>query len=358
MNATSIRIGAVIASRLQPVAAALTAYFADLNQAGGIYGRRVDLRIVECPDFNCAATLQHFVDRETPVALIASLSGSANVEIAALASGSRIPMIGAMAPDAPADAVLMRYAFFLCPGLFDQARALAALAVQSPAAVHGRAVVITPGDSMHRVAAAVLEECRLPAREVVVDPEHFDFDTLVENLKREGVQDVFLLAPAGIAARLRAAAQRQSWTPDFFVPASLAADFFDRQQPASGHVFLAYPVSPDADTDAARAEYRQFASAHGLPADHVAAQWTAIAQAKALSEALRRAGRDLTTEKLINALEGLADFPTGLTHAVTWGPRRRIGAMGAYIVAASPEGFVVKGWVEPDINLRHPSGEN
>jgi hypothetical protein len=52
-----------------------------------------------------------------------------------------------------------------------------------------------------------------------------------------------------------------------------------------------------------------------------------------LEEALKRAGRDLSRAKLIGALENLFSFETTVTPAVSYGPSRRIGAMGGYVVA-------------------------
>lgn len=66
-------------------------------------------------------------------------------------------------------------------------------------------------------------------------------------------------------------------------------------------------------------------------------------------EALKRAGQDLTREKLIAALESLYDFETGATPRLTFGPNRRIGAMGSYIVTidAVEKQFVDAGrWVD------------
>ena len=51
-----------------------------------------------------------------------------------------------------------------------------------------------------------------------------------------------------------------------------------------------------------------------------------------IKEALKRAGHDLTREKLITALEGLYDYDTGLTPRITFGPNKRVGAAGAHII--------------------------
>ncbi len=73
-------------------------------------------------------------------------------------------------------------------------------------------------------------------------------------------------------------------------------------------------------------------SKYKFPARHVAAQLSTLAAAKVLTEALQRGGKDLSREKLVTSLEGLYDFETGLTPRITFGPNRRVGAAGAYIV--------------------------
>jgi ABC-type branched-subunit amino acid transport system substrate-binding protein len=65
----------------------------------------------------------------------------------------------------------------------------------------------------------------------------------------------------------------------------------------------------------------------------MAALVSAYGGLKILAEALKRAGSDVSREKLIDILEGFYDYPTGLTPPITYGPNARVGAMGAYIVA-------------------------
>ena len=42
-------------------------------------------------------------------------------------------------------------------------------------------------------------------------------------------------------------------------------------------------------------------------------------------------------DKLITTLEGLYEYDTGLMPRITFGPNRRIGALGAYVVTIDPE---------------------
>jgi hypothetical protein len=52
-----------------------------------------------------------------------------------------------------------------------------------------------------------------------------------------------------------------------------------------------------------------------------------------LVEGLRRAGKELTREKLVAALEGFYEYQVGLLPPLTFHANRRIGALGAHVVS-------------------------
>ena len=62
------------------------------------------------------------------------------------------------------------------------------------------------------------------------------------------------------------------------------------------------------------------------------AHTVAFASAKIFVEAAKDSGKQLTRNSLIASLETLRDFKTGVVPPVTFGPNRRIGATGSYIV--------------------------
>lgn len=84
-------------------------------------------------------------------------------------------------------------------------------------------------------------------------------------------------------------------------------------------------------------KFRALAQKYQLPAKHVAAQISAYAAAQLFVEGLKVASRDLSREKLITSLERLFEYQTGLTHSLTYGPNRRVGASGAHIVGVDLE---------------------
>ena len=61
------------------------------------------------------------------------------------------------------------------------------------------------------------------------------------------------------------------------------------------------------------------------------------ARSRPSSPAKLFSGKDLSRERLITTLEGLYEYETGLIPRITFGPNRRIGALGAYIVTIDPE---------------------
>jgi len=75
-----------------------------------------------------------------------------------------------------------------------------------------------------------------------------------------------------------------------------------------------------------------------------------LAGAEILGEALKRAGRDLTRDKLIEELETLHGFATGYAPPVTYTPTRRLGARGAYVLKLDLTGQTLGAgeWVEAE----------
>ena len=102
-----------------------------------------------------------------------------------------------------------------------------------------------------------------------------------------------------------------------------------------GRIFAAYPqLQPElGGVD----EFEDFLQRHKLGSDHRLIQISAYCSAKVLEDALTRAGRNLTREKLILSLEQFHDFRTGMLPGITFGPNRRIGSTKAEIVCVDLE---------------------
>jgi ABC-type branched-subunit amino acid transport system substrate-binding protein len=161
---------------------------------------------------------------------------------------------------------------------------------------------------------------------------------------------VVYLGPRHLIQPLLDAATRASWRPAFYLSGVLAGPgLFDLSPSFAGTIVLALPYLPDDMTRAGQEQYERLRAAGGLPRHHQAAQMAALTAAKVLEEGIRRCGRELSRAKLIDELERLNEFPTGFSRPLTFGPNRRIGSTGAYLLTMDPAAKRLQpsgGWVE------------
>jgi hypothetical protein len=66
-------------------------------------------------------------------------------------------------------------------------------------------------------------------------------------------------------------------------------------------------------------------------------------------EGLRLSGRQLSREKLLQSLADLNDFDPGIGPRIAFGPSRRMGALGAYVVGIdfARKTFTAGEWLVP-----------
>jgi ABC-type branched-subunit amino acid transport system substrate-binding protein len=341
------------------VRAALAAYFDDINRKGGIFNRRILLQPAESsesPDERVKAIREH-IERNQVFALACAFMAGADEQIASLVNEKEIPLVGALTPNPQLSLPLNQYAFYIYPGLTNQSQALAVFATQRYAARLPRAAIIHGDDKPARDAAAatikLLREFGWKEAEAIeVSREQFNAETLAQNLGGKSAEIVFLLVEGESQKDFIRQARKINWNPVYFIPGQLAArEILESPQSIGAQVLLSLPTLPLDLTPDGSAEYQKLALSYRLPAKHRANQLTALASAKILVEALKRAGRDVSRQKLIEALEGLYQFKSSFTPPITYNPNRRVGSLGAYIVAIDREGrgpAPVSGLIEPE----------
>ena len=161
----------------------------------------------------------------------------------------------------------------------------------------------------------------------------------MSDFNRKGIDTVFFLGSGPEANAVLKEAEAVGWTPAFYTLGSLVgrnvADTVSVRM--KDKVFFAFPTVPADVSAAGAAEYSGLLQRNKLNSTHAAAQASAIAAARILVHALERCGKDLSRERLITTLEGLYEYDTGLMPRITFGPNRRIGVLGAYVVTIDPE---------------------
>lgn len=346
LSETTITVGTILPQHgaLAEIGVALkdvlTAYFASLNDKGGIYNRRVELQTIDAgvDAATTEANVRAAVAKGEIFALVSGLSAGADRELAAVAREAEIPSLGAVTLLTQTNAQEDRNLFYLLPGASQQARALVNFAAKTPELKKSKLAIVHSENALALAAAAAVEDQARKLGWSSVTKKTFSserFDAAIAGaLKAEGVQAVVFLGPGG-ETEFVSAASAMNWAPHVFLLGALTTKGLAQSVPSSfkDRVFLAFPTVPSDVVPAGLAELRALEEKYKLPPGHTASKLSAFAAAKIFTEALKRAGRDLSREKLVTSLESLYEYDTGVTPSITFGPNRRVGSMGSYVVS-------------------------
>jgi ABC-type branched-subunit amino acid transport system substrate-binding protein len=361
LTAESIEVGVplptnpALAETGQAIRQVITAYFDELNAQGGIYNRKIKLHFTETSGTDTTAGLRATITQNQVFAFVGGLSAGADKQISTLAREEEIPFIGPATLLPQAEQPPNRYIFYLLPGMSEQASALVNFADQQFGLKKQRSAILFPTTELSTAAGeAAFERAKQAApNEVVKAPYEsgsFDASRLAQQLKTDGTTAVFIFGTHSEVDAFIQAANALQWTPYVFSLGVFTTGELANSLPASfsKKVFLSFPTVPgDVKADGV-AEYTALMEKHKLQRKHTAAQLATLAAAKIFVEALKRAGADLSREQLITAVESLYEYETGFTPKLIFGPNRRVGAAGAYVITIDSEKkqFVpASGWV-------------
>lgn len=331
--------------------AVMDAYVDELNAAGGINGRVVELDVIpfaDSPD-GPLANLEAAVAESGTFALLSPYSVGIEAELARFAETAQLPVIAPYSLRPPSNIALDQYTFYLFAGDGQLMRVLVEAVADANAGTDPGVTLLGPDlEDVHTLVKAVTSQARRrswqdPAT-LYYEPDAFDANALAGQLRDMGV--LFFFGSAEELETLLAALAEADSVPLVAVPASrVTRSLFDAPAAFDGRILSAYPRSPSDVTDSGRQAYLALRAEHELAGDHASAQLAVLAAAETFAEAAMRAGRHLSRESLVRALETLREFETGLTPALTFSLNRRVGALGGYVVRVDlDEGtFVAEG---------------
>lgn len=286
----------------------IAGYFDDINKQGGLFGRRLKLEAIDAtaPSKNIAAALSG------PIFSVVGASWSPDDQaFDDLVAAERIPLVTPFATTVESRSAVS--AFFIFPDLESQVLALIDFASERAGKNATHIALVHDGSKLADAAATAAARHCTSIGWSVAKRISGDADLLLL------IGDVDVSA---IAATIK--------SPQILIAgASISGSLFELKGKT---VFVAVPTVPGDISEEGKAEIESFATRHQLSQAHRAAEIAAYASVKIFVEALRRGGRDVTREKLIASLEHLYGFATGVTPAITYGPSRHVGTIGAYIV--------------------------
>ena len=321
---------------------ALDAYFKEINSQGGIYNRRVEL-VVEDSKGDAAGTLEatrRLIERQGVFAMIGSFEPQESNTANEFLEQNQVPLIGPVTLSPRMPAVPNLYVFYFLPSFGDQARALvdfiALKSAQSEKPARVKLGVVHADSAFDLDALAGLKaQAKLHSMEIAgelpfrgaspsaeaavramarLKPDYIfffggseDFTAFGQEMDRQNVESGLVSSTVMIG---RGA---------FTIPASVAK-----------RTFLANPSSLPTPSDLN--EFITVMQKAGVQVRSPAFQSVAFAAAKVFVEAIKASSRNLTRAELVRALEQLRNFNTGVLPPITFGPNRRVGAAGSYVV--------------------------
>ena len=324
------------------VKALLDAYFEEANKQGGIYGRKFRLISFDpgTAESGSREHIERLIEEHRPFAFVAGMITGIESDVVQSCEKSRVPLIGPLTPLAETGASAERNVFYLLSGIEQQAIALVDYSKNhAVGAATSLTIAFSQSSASPELIAAVEQRCkRSRVVSTTVDLGKEPLNRLVENLSRSKSNTVLLLSSTQESIQFAYACEEIGWRPKLLIPGSLASsDLLNLAPSFKGQVYLAVPSVPADLSLAGVSEYRNLANNHRLQPVQIESQIAALCAAKVLTEGLKLTGRALTRERLLEVLERMYDYDTGLMPRIAFGPNRRIGALGAYIVTIDPE---------------------
>jgi ABC-type branched-subunit amino acid transport system substrate-binding protein len=321
------------------MAQVMHAHFQEINKRGGIFGRKLELLAIPYGS-SAEATLDNLrsaFEKEGVFALVGAYTVGLDGQILELLRGQKMPMVGPFTLN-PGDAFVDADVFYIYPGFTEQAQALAAKAIAMMKGGAGTLVLVGPEDENVDGLIAAVEQNQSkdkPSRIETLRYQRGELDAaaLAQSLQQaESDAVVFFGVQAELEALLNGLDGIKHYPGIFALSAFVPRPLAEAPAMLTQRIYLAYPTLSTDVSEAGRNEYLKLAKAHALPPSHLQSQIAALAAAKLLEEGLRAAGRTLNRERLVEAIEALYRYDTGLTPPLTYGPNRRIGAKGAHVM--------------------------
>jgi len=339
--ATQLPLSGRLAGLGEAMRAVMLAYFAELNAAGGIHGRHLELVVIPFGDSPRTAltNLEQGLAEQEIFALIGSYSVGLEDETTRLMEQQQLPLVGPFTLQPQSGEGLDRHTFYLYPGQEQRVRVLVDVAGDRKSARAPRLAVAGPDTpTLTRLGQVITEQAHRHGWDTVqtfgYPPGQLVPAQLAAALRDTGNTALFFFGTSDELNALLVTLGESDQPPAVYLLSSLATPalltapaVFDQR------IFIAYPTLPRDVTARGQQDYNALRHKYDLPEAHVSGQIAAYAAARTLVEGLKRAGRDLSRQGLVSALEGLYRFDTGLTPPLTYNANRRIGALGAHVVA-------------------------
>lgn len=349
ISETRIRIGTFLpdegrrAEAGKAMRAMMEAYFSEINLQGGLYHRKIELEVAGFTDEKRSAVsaIKRLINDKEVFAMVGGVPAGAEREISDYLEKEEVPLIGPYT-FAPEHLSLNRFVFYLFSGIREEILTHLHFLKRQFQKLDLKIALVYPEEEIsEEMEESLLEQIKQEGwhsfHKITYPPGRFN-PLIVKKLYQQGMEAILFLGSWEEAKVFVLSADQIKWAPLFFLSGSkIGRDVLNLPALFQKKIYLTYPMLPSDRTETGLKELKDLFRKYRLTESHLPFQIYAFVASKILVEGLKQSGKEVSREKLIEKLEGLTGFETGLTPKITYGPNRRIGALGAYVVTVDME---------------------
>jgi len=317
----------------QEISAGARLYFQYVNDQGGVHGRKIKF-LVEDDGYQPPRTLaacRKLLDRDQVLCFVANIGTATTLAIESVLQNERVPLVGAMTFSSVVFNPPRRYIF----GFFGTYRMESWIMLNyirdHSQGVKPRIGVIYQDDDFGQDGLKGAREAAAYYGLDLAAAEGYkrgatDFSTQVLNLKRANVTHVLLWTVLREAAAVLKEARQLDWRPQFLGNHTFADDKIVELAGEAAKNLMALGSGDVLASTQGMTFYRELIRRYTPSQTPRAYHATGFTAAQGLVEALKRAGRDVNREKLIEALESFREWDENCYGIpTTYGPGQRVG---------------------------------
>jgi ABC-type branched-subunit amino acid transport system substrate-binding protein len=322
-------------------------YFDFVNQRGGINGRTIDLHTLDDgyePD-RAVANTKRFVDKDEAFALFGYIGTPTTLASMPVFTQARVPLLGPFTGAEAFRKPLNRYIFNVRASYFQETEDLVELLTKLNLT---RIAVFYQNDAYGKAGLEGVDRAMKKRKlEIVatgtVERNSSDVAAAVATIGKANPQAVIQISAYKSCAAFIKAMKGAGAFPQYmnvsFVGAKALAQELGKDGRGVG-ISQVVPFPWNAGMPVVRDYQKLFLAKNGKEAYSFTSLEGFIA-AKVMVEGLRRAGRDLTRERLVTALESMSDYDVG-GFSVTYSPTDHTGSRFVELTAIGKDGVFVR----------------
>jgi ABC-type branched-subunit amino acid transport system substrate-binding protein len=318
--------------------AVMQARFDEVNRQGGVYGKRLKLKVMRYQDRQSfIAQSSKLISGDQVFALLSTFSGNADDSLVDLVEAAEIPSIAPYTQfPAPEDGRNL-YTFYLHGGLDAQIAALAKR-VGEQAKTLSKAFVFYQRqggyESSANKALEFLQENKIMDSQLVAY-EGGATQRLADLVDLQAYPDpvVLFLGSSRDLVELFSSPGPQQRPLQLFLPGYfVSSDILKLPDVYATRLEMAFITVPGGNEGGGLTKFRQFMRRNNLDLDFLSARLFAFGATETLIEGVKRSGKRVTRKKLVAAIEEMYAFDAGLNQPISYSSQRRTGLQGAYLV--------------------------